>query len=157
MSSTSRYTTVTFRITNLGVYHALVLLSYWFTHGARPGTMAPKLIVPNTPEADKLENRLHVQLKELWDPQADATVARYLVAMLGKGGWQRRMHCSGSHIILSFLWSILLCLCDGGVLLWWRYSEENLACGRAGYERKKIHSQLKAILQEDISTQLLDW
>jgi hypothetical protein len=67
-------------------------------------------IKQNTPEADKLERRLHDQLKEIWDPAADATVARYLTAMLAKG-----------------------------------------------YDRKKIHAQLKAILQEDITIQLLDW
>ncbi|EFJ50934.1 NimA-related protein kinase 7 [Volvox carteri f. nagariensis] len=67
-------------------------------------------IKQNTPEADKLERRVHAELKEIWDPSADATVAKYLTAMLTKG-----------------------------------------------YDRKKIHSQLKAILQEPVTVQLLDW
>ena len=67
-------------------------------------------VTQNTPEADKLERRLHEQLKEIWDPTADATVAKYLTAMLAKG-----------------------------------------------LVRKKIHMQLKTILQEDVTVQLLDW
>ncbi|GLI58906.1 hypothetical protein VaNZ11_000688, partial [Volvox africanus] len=67
-------------------------------------------IKQNTPEADRLERRVHDQLKQIWDPAADATVAKYLTAMVAKG-----------------------------------------------YDRRKIFSQLKPILDESITVQLLDW
>ncbi|GIL47475.1 hypothetical protein Vafri_4296 [Volvox africanus] len=67
-------------------------------------------IKQNTPEADRLEHRVHDQLKQIWDPAADATVAKYLTAMVAKG-----------------------------------------------YDRRKIFSQLKPILDDSITVQLLDW
>jgi hypothetical protein len=44
-----------------------------------------RFIKKDTPEAEKLERRIHQQLKELWEPGADATAAKYIVAMLSKG------------------------------------------------------------------------
>ncbi|KXZ41993.1 hypothetical protein GPECTOR_228g510 [Gonium pectorale] len=75
-----------------------------------PVTTPSFVIKQNTPEAEKLEQRIHEQLQEIWQPDADATVAKYLTTMLAKG-----------------------------------------------HDRKKIHKALKAILQETVTVQLLEW
>lgn len=53
--------------------------------------MASFKIVKDTPEADKLERRIHAQLKELWEPGADSTAAKYIVGMLTKGYDRKKM------------------------------------------------------------------
>lgn len=57
------------------------------------------VIKQSTPEADKLERRVHNELKEIWDPAADATVAKYVTAMLAKGYDRKKMVASLKGIL----------------------------------------------------------
>ncbi len=54
--------------------------------------MAFSGVVAGTPEADKLEAQVHNELKEIWDPNADSTVAKYCVAMVAKGYDRKKLH-----------------------------------------------------------------